>query len=175
MLLAGALLASILASCGQAEPEASGYLLPWPGGSAYQVMQGPLVVDSLGICSSGCGSHRDQDGQHAWDFDLPEGTPVLAARAGTVGLVAGRPPGSDGRAASGPDTKIQSNQDAFRVREIADDLLDRFGQPSDEGREGENLVALSQLRILHQIDHFDRVPAVEMLLADLAQVREGED
>lgn len=52
-------------------------------------MQGPLVVDPLGTCSSGCGSHRDQDGQHAWDFDLPEGTPVLAARAGTVGLVAG--------------------------------------------------------------------------------------
>jgi murein DD-endopeptidase MepM/ murein hydrolase activator NlpD len=89
MLLAGALLAGILASCGTADPEASGYLLPWPGGSAYQVMQGPLAVDSLGICSSGCGSHRDQDGQHAWDFDLPEGTPVLAARAGTVGLVAG--------------------------------------------------------------------------------------
>jgi murein DD-endopeptidase MepM/ murein hydrolase activator NlpD len=63
--------------------------LPWPAGRAYQVLQGPLVLDSFGACSSGCGSHRDPDGQHAWDFALPEGTPVLAARAGTVGLIVG--------------------------------------------------------------------------------------
>lgn len=83
------LLAGVLASCGTADPAARGYLLPWSGGRSHQVMQGPLVVDPLGTCSSGCGSHRDKDGQHAWDFDLPEGTPVLAARAGTVGLVVG--------------------------------------------------------------------------------------
>ena len=70
----------------------------------------------------------------------------------------------------GADTKIESNQDAFRIREVADDFLDRFGQPSDESREGENLVALSELRILHQIDHFDRVPPVEVLVADLPQI-----
>lgn len=87
--LAAVLLACGLASCGSADPESSSYLLPWPGGTAFQVLQGPMLVDPLGACSSGCGSHRDEDGQHAWDFDLPEGTPVLAARAGTVGLVAG--------------------------------------------------------------------------------------
>ena len=65
-------------------------------------------------------------------------------------------PGSDWQASSGSSTEIQSNQDAFRIGEIADDFLDRFGQPADEGREGENLVALSELRILQQIDHFDR-------------------
>lgn len=79
----------MLVGCGTADAGASGYRLPWPGGAGFEVMQGPLVIDSLGTCGSGCGSHRDKDGQHAWDFDLPEGTPVLAARAGTVGLVAG--------------------------------------------------------------------------------------
>src|SRR6185436_16963049 len=98
------------------------------------------------------------------------------SRAGAArSAVAGRSPGSDGRPSSGSDTKIQSNQDAFRIREIADDLLDRFGQPSDEGREGENLVALGELWILHQVDHFNRVPAVEVLFADQPQIREGEN
>jgi len=87
--LVGTLLVGVLASCGTSDQGSQGYLLPWSGGTSYQVMQGPLVVDSLGTCTSGCGSHRDEDGQHAWDFDLPEGTPVLAARAGTVGLVVG--------------------------------------------------------------------------------------
>lgn len=87
--LAAVLLAGVLASCGSADTESSSYRLPWPGGLGFRVLQGPMLVDSLGACSSGCGSHRDEDGQHAWDFDLPEGTPVLAARSGTVGLVAG--------------------------------------------------------------------------------------
>ena len=87
--LTGVLLAGVLASCGSSDAAATGYLLPWAGGQTHRVMQGPLVVDALGGCASGCGSHRDADGQHAWDFDLPEGTPVLAARGGTVGLVVG--------------------------------------------------------------------------------------
>jgi len=88
-VLTGVLLAGVLASCGASEPAGGGYRLPWPGGESFQVMQGPLVVDGMGACTSGCGSHRDPDGQHAWDFELPEGTPVLAARGGTVGLVVG--------------------------------------------------------------------------------------
>jgi murein DD-endopeptidase MepM/ murein hydrolase activator NlpD len=87
--LVGTLLAGVLASCGTSDPGARAYLLPWSGGTSYQVMQGPLILDALGACTSACGSHRDEDGQHAWDFDLPDGTPVRAARAGTVGLVVG--------------------------------------------------------------------------------------
>lgn len=87
--LTGVLLAGVLASCGSSDAAATGYLLPWAGGQTHRVLQGPLVVDALGGCASGCGSHRDADGQHAWDFDLPEGTPVLAARGGTVGLAVG--------------------------------------------------------------------------------------
>lgn len=88
-VLTGLLLAGVLASCGSAAATGSDYRLPWSGGTPFAVMQGPLLVDAFGTCSSGCGSHRDEDGQHAWDFDLPEGTPVLAARSGTVGLVVG--------------------------------------------------------------------------------------
>ncbi len=88
--LTGVLLAGVLASCGNAgDAAASSYLLPWPGGESFRVLQGPLIMDGMGVCTSGCGSHQDPDGRHAWDFDLPEGTTVLAARGGTVGLVVG--------------------------------------------------------------------------------------
>ena len=87
--LAGVLLAGLLISCGSDSRPDTSYLLPWSGGSSFAVLQGPLIVDQWGACSSGCGSHRDEDGQHAWDFDLPEGTPVVAARGGIVGLAVG--------------------------------------------------------------------------------------
>src|SRR6185295_814974 len=89
--------------------------------------------------------------------------------------VTGRSPASRGTSSSGPDTEIQSDEHALRVREIADDLLDRFWQPSHERGHGEDLVALSELWILHQVDHLDLVPPMEVLLADLPQIREGED
>lgn len=73
------------------------------------------------------------------------------------------------------DTEIQPDEDAFRVGEIADDLLDWLGQPSDEGGDSEDLVALGELRILHEVDHFDFVPSQEMRLADLLQIRQGKD
>ncbi len=87
--LAGVLLAGLLVSCGSDSRPDTFYLLPWPGGGSFAVLQGPLIVDQWGACSSGCGSHRDEDGQHAWDFDLPEGTSVVAARSGIVGLAVG--------------------------------------------------------------------------------------
>lgn len=88
-MLAGVVLAGLLPSCAAAAGPDSGYRLPWPGGERFAVLQGPHVIDGLGACTSGCGSHDDEDAWQAWDFDLPEGTPVLAARGGTVGLVAG--------------------------------------------------------------------------------------
>ena len=47
-------------------------LLPWTGGDAYRVTQ-----------AHGGFSH-DGDSKWAWDFGLPEGTPVLAAHNGVV-------------------------------------------------------------------------------------------
>lgn len=87
--LAGVLLAGALVSCAAADAATPGYLLPWAAGQSFRVLQGPFVADTVGGCTSGCGSHEDEDGHYAWDFDLPEGTPVLAARAGTIRLVVG--------------------------------------------------------------------------------------
>jgi len=87
VVLAGAVPVSHFAA---ARTEPVNYLLPWAAGEAnrHSVLQGVYIVDADGACSSGCATHGD-DGQHfAWDFDLPEGTDVLAARGGTVGLVA---------------------------------------------------------------------------------------
>ena len=52
-------------------------------------MQGNFTADPLGHCLTGCGTHDDDAMRFAWDFDLPEGTEVLAARGGTVVLTNG--------------------------------------------------------------------------------------
>lgn len=54
--------------------ETSPYRLPWPAGTTWLCVQGNNAVVS----------HRDQDGLHAWDFAMPVGSDVLAARAGRV-------------------------------------------------------------------------------------------
>ena len=69
---------------------ASSYKLPWAAGASHAVMQGNFSVQSSGGgCISGCGTHDDDAMRYAWDFDLPEGTEVLAARGGTVALMNG--------------------------------------------------------------------------------------
>src|SRR5258708_7789415 len=50
------------------------YKLPYPGGSAFDVCQGN---NHAGWTHVGLGAY-------AWDFCMPSGTPVVAARAGTV-------------------------------------------------------------------------------------------
>ena len=89
----GVLLAALvpaLGACSAPVAEPSEYRLPWPAGQAERVLQGPLAVDGVsGACTSGCATHRDEGMHDAVDFDLPEGTTVLAARSGTVGLAQG--------------------------------------------------------------------------------------
>jgi murein DD-endopeptidase MepM/ murein hydrolase activator NlpD len=66
------------------------YRLPWASGESYPVLQGIRQTDEMtGTCSSGCSTHSDRGMSFAWDFGLPEGTEVLAARAGTVALAQG--------------------------------------------------------------------------------------
>lgn len=67
----------------------SAYKLPWASGIAHTVMQGNYRAQDMGGCVSGCGTHDDDAMRFAWDFDLPDGTPVLAARGGTVALMNG--------------------------------------------------------------------------------------
>jgi murein DD-endopeptidase MepM/ murein hydrolase activator NlpD len=85
-----ALLASLGAGCGAVAPSPAGcsgpypdqavsaYVLPWRVGEAYRVGQG----------NCGPGSHAPGSVvQYAYDFLMPVGTPVVAAREGTVLLV----------------------------------------------------------------------------------------
>jgi murein DD-endopeptidase MepM/ murein hydrolase activator NlpD len=55
------------------DPAASPYVLPYPVGMSYRVYQ------------TYCGpQNHGRDNQLAYDFEMPLGSPVLAARAGTV-------------------------------------------------------------------------------------------
>ncbi len=73
--------------------EASPYELPWAAGELHSVLQGNSRFDDANQCISGCSTHNDDSMRFAFDFDLPEGTPVLAARGGTVALANGSWPG----------------------------------------------------------------------------------
>jgi len=86
-----ALLTLAAAGCTAAPAATATYLLPWSAGAAngFVVMQGNYTADALGHCLSGCATHDDDSMRYAWDFDLPEGTEVLASRGGTVALVNG--------------------------------------------------------------------------------------
>lgn len=90
-VLAAAVLVAAVGCAPAATSPAAEYRLPWGAGDGKQaVLQGVLVADPVsGDCRSGCLTHSGDGQQYGWDFDLPEGTPVLAARAGTVGLAAG--------------------------------------------------------------------------------------
>ena len=81
------LLGIVAAGCAPAA--SSPYKLPWAAGSRFAVVQGNSDFDLGNNCRSGCSTHDDDSMRFAWDFDLPEGTPVLAARAGTVALANG--------------------------------------------------------------------------------------
>lgn len=63
-------------SCGPWPPqESSPYVLPYPVGTAYAVRQGN--------CTPGTHAAGSRDG-YAYDFDMPIGTTLVAARAGVV-------------------------------------------------------------------------------------------
>ena len=86
-----ALLGAVV-GCGQVDAAGTGpspYKLPWKAGQQESVLQGTSRFDNWQHCTSGCSTHNDDAMRYALDFDLPEGTPVLAARAGTVALANG--------------------------------------------------------------------------------------
>lgn len=73
--------------------EGSPYLLPWPGGVARLCVQGNRAVVS----------HRDPGSEVAWDFAMPVGSPVVAARGGRVSRVVVE---HDGRGTDAPNNLI---------------------------------------------------------------------
>jgi len=62
---------------------------------------------------------------------------------------------------------VQSNENAFLIGKVPEDLFDRWGKATDQGRKRNDLVAGGKLRMLQEVDHFDRIATVEVLLADL--------
>jgi hypothetical protein len=70
---------------------------------------------------------------------------------------------------------LEPDQHALGVRQGADDLADRLGEPADQRRDGDDLIGAGEGRLLEQVDHFDGVPSGEVLLADPLEVRQGGD
>src|SRR4051794_2233765 len=66
--------------------------------------------------------------------------------------------------------EVEADQHALGVRQIADDLTQRFGELPDQGRDRQDLVVSSQARVLEQVDDVDVVSPGEVLLAKLVQV-----
>src|SRR5687767_15912095 len=74
------------------------------------------------------------------------------------------PPGGD---------EIESEQHAVAVRHVADDPPHRQGELLDEGRCGDDLLAFREDRLLVDVDDFQIVPPLEVLVADGPQVVDG--
>jgi murein DD-endopeptidase MepM/ murein hydrolase activator NlpD len=67
--------AAVEVCTGYADWQSSVYVLPYAIGSAYMVIQGNCAPPGNG--------HRDVN-RYSYDFDMPIGTPFIAARNGTV-------------------------------------------------------------------------------------------
>src|SRR5215211_5308655 len=69
-------------------------------------------------------------------------------------------------------TQVQSDEHAFGVRKITDDLLDRFRKFPHQGWDGKDLVTACQLGMLEQIDDFNLILPRQVLFTDLLQIGE---
>ena len=84
-------------------PANSPYLLPWSGGQTASCVQG----------NNGSFSHHGLEA-YAWDFAMPVGSPVLAARGGTVRFV------KDDSNVGGPNWKQFASQGNYVVVDHGD-------------------------------------------------------
>ena len=62
---------------------------------------------------------------------------------------------------------IQPHQRTLSLGEVPNDFFDRGRQPSHQGWNGDDLVALCQLRLLEQVDDFNPVLALQLILTNL--------
>src|ERR1041384_7983774 len=72
--------------------------------------------------------------------------------------------------------QVQPDDDLFGIGKVADHPLQRWRKPADKCRYRHDLVACSKLPRHHEIDHLDRVPPRQVLLADPLEIcdcREG--
>ena len=77
------------------------------------------------------------------------------------------------RSTSRARANVQSDKNAFLVGKVSNDFLHGLRQPSNQGRNSQNLIALSQLRPIQKINDFNRITAFKMLGADPVEVFDG--
>ena len=65
---------------------------------------------------------------------------------------------------------IQTYENALLVGKVPQNLLHRFRKSPHQRRQREYLIAGSELRFFHQVDHFDCIPAFKVLLADTVKI-----
>ena len=108
------------------EPSQSPYILPYPVGSSYRLMQGYCYSE---------GGHRNQ---LAYDFETPVGTQVIAARSGLVMQVRSDLPDDGKQPESGQHNHIMIKHDdgtiAFYAHLKQNSILVKVGDRVSQGQ-----------------------------------------
>ena len=66
--------------------------------------------------------------------------------------------------------QIESDEHAFGIGKITDNVSHRQWQLAHEGRHSKDLIIACELRILHEIDHFNVVFSLKLFFADQLQI-----
>src|ERR1044071_3149528 len=69
--------------------------------------------------------------------------------------------------------EIHADENALGIGKIADEAAQRQRQLLDESRRGKNLLASRKRRVLIDVNDFQVVAAIEVTLADLADIGHG--
>src|SRR6185295_17117433 len=70
-------------------------------------------------------------------------------------------------------TNVQSYENALLVGKVTENLFYGFRKAPHQGRQGNDLVTGSKLRLLDEIDHLDRILPLHVLLTDTLKVVDG--
>lgn len=108
------------------EQSESPYILPYPVGDSYRLMQGYCYSE---------GGHRNQ---LAYDFETPIGTPVIASRSGLVMKIRNDLPDDGKQPESGQHNNIMIKHDdgtvAFYAHLKQDSILVKVGEYVSQGQ-----------------------------------------
>src|SRR5678815_4065927 len=71
-------------------------------------------------------------------------------------------------------TQIEPDEHAVLVGQITDDFTNGLRQLAHQRGHGDDLIAARESRVLHEVDDLDTVAGVDVSLADLLEIRDGE-
>jgi len=75
------------------------------------------------------------------------------------------------RSGPGRSDDLEPYQDTLGIRQVSDNLTNRNGQISDQGRDSDDLMVSCERRILYKVNNLYVIRGVCVLVADLLQVR----